>query len=91
MGHDCDDYTSGTFKDNVAHSINDPTGGGYGAIIFPDPSRKGHEIHCHEASFFTAYKCMAQGATSLTKFVKIKYSSMTMMDNKLGFGPQAGT
>lgn len=53
-GHDCGDYTSLTFKNNVAHSINGASAG-IGALIFPntDASHGG----CYEGSYFTAYKC----------------------------------
>lgn len=91
MGHDCDDYVSETFKGNVAHSIDDPKGGGYGAIIYPDPSKVEHAKTCFEGSYFSAYKCNAHGATSLTPVIKLKYSFMTSIDNGLGFGPQAAS
>lgn len=34
-GHECGVYTSNTFKNNIAHSINRARGG-VGAIIVPD-------------------------------------------------------
>lgn len=34
MGHDCGDYSTNEFKNNIAHSIF-----GFGANIFPDPTR----------------------------------------------------
>jgi hypothetical protein len=39
MGHDCGDYDATTFKGNVAHSNKFKTKGGYGALIYPDPTR----------------------------------------------------
>jgi hypothetical protein len=49
--HECDDYTTIVFRDNIAHSID-----GYGAIIYRnDTSPYGKT--CIEASRFIAYKC----------------------------------
>jgi hypothetical protein len=84
MGHDCGDYSSKTFKHNVAHSIAG-TLGGHGALIYPDPARAAHKT-CFEGSYFTAYKCYYQGAYSYYKGQSVKMSYMTMIDNRQGFG-----
>jgi hypothetical protein len=84
MGHDCGDYSTKTFKDNVAHSIAG-TLGGHGALIYPDPARASHKT-CFEGSYFTAYKCYYQGAYSYYNSQSVKMSYMTMIDNRQGFG-----
>jgi len=55
-GHECGTYTSNTFKNNVAHSINGSKGG-TGAIIVPDRSSSTQMTGCFEGSYFSAYKC----------------------------------
>jgi hypothetical protein len=84
MGHDCGDYSSKTFKHNVAHSIAG-IDSGHGALIYPDPTKTSHKT-CFEGSYFTAYKCFYQGAYSIYKGQSIKMSFMTMIDNREGFG-----
>jgi hypothetical protein len=54
-GHDCGDYTTNNFKNNIAHSVAGFKAG-HGALIYPDPSRSSQKT-CYEASYFTAYKC----------------------------------
>jgi len=54
QAHNCGDYSSKSFKGNVAHSV----GGfkaGHGAMIYPDPSKSSQKT-CFEGSYFTAYK-----------------------------------
>ena len=55
-GHICGNYSDSTFKNNVAHSVS-----GNGVYIYPDPARSSSS-QCMEASFFSAYKCVFDGA-----------------------------
>lgn len=84
MGHDCGDYTSNSFKNNVAHSIAGHKGG-HGALVYADQSRSSHST-CWEASYFTAYKCIEQGIYSYYKNKKVIISNTIMIDNINGFG-----
>lgn len=57
-GHECGNYNTAVFRDNIAHSIN-----GYGAIIYRDlhvPKFR----NCIEASRFIAYKIVMVGIIS---------------------------
>jgi len=85
--HDCGDKKQKIFRDNVAHSIAGKPSLGLGAFIFPDPS-KSHTATCYEASRFTAYKCMEQGAFMFFEGMSAKLSNMTMIDNRHGVGVQ---
>lgn len=55
-GHTCGDGAQTLFRNNVAHSMAGESGGGYGAVIYPDPHNAASPT-CFEASYFTAYKC----------------------------------
>lgn len=50
-GYNCDDTTSTTFKDNIAHSIS-----GTGANIYPDSVNGNNHATCYELSHFKSYK-----------------------------------
>jgi hypothetical protein len=54
-GHDCNDASDSSFKNNVIHSIS-----GAGAIIFPIPLDAGHAL-CYEGSYLTVYKATLAG------------------------------
>jgi len=54
MGHACGDYSTYTFKDNVAHSVIGIKSGA-GAYIFPLASDS-RQAGCFEVSHFKAYK-----------------------------------
>jgi len=41
-GHNCDNSSDDTFKNNVAHSIR-----GYGAAIFPNPTQADTHAKCY--------------------------------------------
>lgn len=83
-GHDCGDYNSNVFKNNVAHSIKGIVSG-HGAFMRGDPARSGHSS-CFELSYFTAYKCYYSGFFAYGPGKKIVVSRMTMIDNIAGFG-----
>lgn len=83
-GHECGTYSSNTFKNNVAHSINGSKGG-TGAIIVPDRSSSTQMTGCFEGSYFSAYKCAQEGAMSLVKGPHTAiFSHMTIVDNFKG-------
>lgn len=77
-GHKCGDYSTSTFRDNVAHSVEHA-----GAAIFPDPSSPDQK-ECMEGSRFTAYKCGLYGALSYFDTKKTIHSNMTLIDNGYG-------
>jgi len=54
-------------------------------MIYPDPSKSSHST-CFEGSYFTGYKNYYQGAYAYYKTKSVKFSFMTMIDNKDGFG-----
>lgn len=85
-GHECGVYTSNTFKNNVAHSINRARGG-VGAIIVPDRTSRRQMTQCYEASNFVAYKVGQEGAMYYDKGpIDIRFTNMTMIDNAKGIG-----
>lgn len=77
-GHDCGDYESDTFKNNVAHSID-----GVGAAVFPNPSSPSHK-QCYETSKVSAYKCGREGLWGCFASSMFKATDVTMLDNQLG-------
>lgn len=88
MAHNCGDYSTRKFKDNVAHSIAGSMGGA-GALIYPDPNSPSHG-GCFEGSYFAAYKCYYQGVYTYYKGQSVSISHMTMIDNRQGFGASLG-
>lgn len=80
-GHECGDYNTITFKNNVAHSIR-----GNGANIFRNKTSKTQAL-CIEASFFAAYKCSGVGIVSNQVTQEIIFSNMVLIDN--GFSASA--
>jgi len=54
-GHECDDTSQVSFRNNIAHSIGGE-GGGYGAYMYANPALSKSK-KCFEISHFTAYKC----------------------------------
>lgn len=84
MGNDCGDYNTVTFRGNVAHSM-EGIKSGMGALMYPDPARPSHET-CFQASYFSAYKCYYQGAFTYSFTQAVKFTHMTMIDNRMGFG-----
>lgn len=85
-GHECGVYTSNTFKNNIAHSVNRAQGG-IGAIIVPDRTSKEQMSQCYEASNFAAYKVSQEGAMYYDIGpIDVRYTNMTMIDNAKGIG-----
>jgi len=82
-GHACDDYTTETFKNNVAHS-----GERTGAHIYPDPSDP-NSSNCYEGSYFKAYKNRDGGLTTLYTTLDQRMRYMTFFDNQLGMTLQS--
>jgi len=64
-GHDCGNYNSNNFKNNIAHSVQ-----GTGAIIFKDPQST-TQSQCFEASKYYAYKNTLDGAVSFFDYKEI--------------------
>ena len=83
--HECGDYSSNVFRNNVAHSIHGEPGGGLGAYIFPDPATS-QSTTCFEASNFTVYKATKQGMYGHETAKRAIFSGMTMIDNIKGYG-----
>ena len=73
--HECGDYSTIVFKNNVAHSIN-----GVGTVIYKSPASSAQDS-CFEASYFVAYKCTVNGATTYAKTTKAIFSNMIFIDN----------
>ena len=85
-GHECGVYTSNTFKNNIAHSINRAQGG-IGAIIIPDRTSATQMRQCFEGSNFIAYKCAEEGAMYYDIGpIEVRFTNMTMIDNAKGIG-----
>ena len=78
--HNCGDYDTVVFRDNIAHSIRD-TGG----IIFGDPTKPSQKT-CAEASRYSAYKCGLDGLVGFhsAAWAKLVYTNMTFIDNGYG-------
>jgi glucokinase len=81
--HECGDKDQKHFRDNIAHSIIGPNSG-LGAAIFPDPAKPSQTTTCYEASRFTAYKCLEFGIFAFYRGVHVKFTNMTMIDNRHG-------
>lgn len=77
-GHDCGDYTTEYFKDNVAHSVD-----GVGHAVYPNPGIPKHAT-CYEASNMAAYKVLREGLWGCFITSRFQASKITMLDNKLG-------
>lgn len=74
--HECNDYSTIVFKNNVAHS-SDRTG----AIIFRNTSST-TQPECMEASYFAAYKCGEDGIIGYSAVgKKLVFSNMVLIDN----------
>jgi hypothetical protein len=87
-GHDCGaGETQETFRNNVAHSVND-MGNGFGAIVYPDPTKPGHKT-CYECSFFKSYKCRHVGLYASWPTKKLIFNGLVSVDNAKGIGGQA--
>jgi len=84
-GHDCGDYSSQIFKDNVAHSSQRT-----GAHIYPDPANP-KSATCYEGSHFSAYKCRDGGITTMYNTRELRMSNMTFADNALGLTLQSSS
>ncbi len=82
--HECGDYKTPVFRENIAHSIN-----GYGASIFKNRSSLSQST-CMEASYFTAYKCAFAGIVSYDSTNKIIFSRMVLLDNAYSAAPLIG-
>ena len=78
--HNCKDYNTVVFRDNIAHSIRD-TGG----IIFGDPTKPSQKT-CAEASRYAAYKCGLDGLVGFhtAAWAKLVFTDMTFIDNGYG-------
>ena len=74
-GHQCGNYSTTLFRDNIAHSIK-----GYGAIIYRNMYVSTYRT-CIEASRFVAYKCTMVGIVSNQETDSIVFSDMTLIDN----------
>jgi hypothetical protein len=80
-GHQCGNYNTAVFRDNIAHSIN-----GYGAIIYRNMHVSMYR-NCIEASRFAAYKVVMVGIITNQLVDNVVFSDMTLIDN--GFGASA--
>jgi len=80
-GHECGNYNTAVFRDNIAHSIN-----GYGAIIYRNQHVPKYR-DCIEASRFVAYKVVMVGIISNQLVDNVVFSDMTLIDN--GFSASA--
>lgn len=77
-GHDCDDSSDSSFKNNVIHSIS-----GTGAAIFPIPGDAGHAT-CYEGSYLTVYKATQGGVFCYYTTEKVQFNNMLLIDNAWG-------
>lgn len=84
MGHECGDYKTIVFRNNVAHSIE-----GNGAIIFKNRSSSAQDW-CIEASYFSAYKVSGVGIVSNQATDMIVFSHMTFLDNFISASANIG-
>lgn len=73
-GHKCGG-TNENFMNNVAHSSKR-----MGAYFYPGPD----QAACTEASLFSAYHCIENGAIYNAAVADIRMSKMTMIDNFMG-------
>jgi hypothetical protein len=86
-GNECG-ADSGTFKNNVAHSIAGSMGG-IGFTVYP---KAGSSMgSCMEYSNQAAYKNKMLGSWSFFGMSEIRVHDMTMIDNVEGFGAAIGT
>lgn len=74
-GHECGDYSTIVFKNNIAHSID-----GVGTVIFKN-SASSTQGNCFEGSYFAAYKCTIDGAVTYSATNKVIFSNMVFIDN----------
>jgi len=83
--HECGDYSSTTFKNNIGHSVKFGGLGGHGALIYPDPNVK---ADCQEMSHFIGYKNHKTGAYGGYHAGPSKWmvTNMIGIDNVLGIG-----
>lgn len=81
--HGCD-APNENFIDNVAHSSNRK-----GAYFYPDPSDSS-QGKCAEASKFSAYHCMEQGAIAYWHTPDLRFKDMSFIDNVLGITTMGG-
>ena len=84
MGHECYDYNTPVFKNNIAHSTD-----GYGASIFLNMTSPTMST-CMESSYFTAYKCQLMGVVSQKATLGIRFTNMVIIDNVNGASANIG-
>lgn len=87
-GHKCGDKNQVSFRNNVAHSVDDSTKGGYGAHIYANKADK--TSNCWEFSHFTAYKCKSVCVVTFADTKEQRAHDLTCIDNRLGISLNIG-